>query len=277
MSVISHQPYSGTIGRPVEPGARMGSLQFLLVVSLALSVLVWGATLIAGEGGYELEKFVSLAGFFGVACAFFVVSRVRAGFQSLFEIPVFMTVLAFVEFGAAPLNCFLDPGALAWNFHGDTSLFHPALRIVIVGMIAFWLGSAIARSRKPTPAVQDPRLPPGGAPRALTLSLAAGLYLASFAARLHMLWSGCSYSYVGSLNQYYSHLAAAQVWGLIGNLGFYALIVLSIETYRHPGDKVQSFAVLDGLRLRMLLGAHLRHEVRCSWSILWPWPWFLRS
>jgi hypothetical protein len=210
-----------------------------LLVALALTVTVWGAALIAGASGYDLERFISLAGLFGVACAFFVVSRVSRGFQSFFEIPVFMTVVAFVEFGAAPLSPFLDPDALSPNLRGDTSLFHPALQIVIAGMVAFWLGSGIARSRKAAPVVLDPGSLPGSQPRFLTLAFGACLYLAGFGAKVYMLRSGM-YSYLQSLVVTNAHLAQAQVWIVLSGFGLYALVLFSIEAYYHPGDKVRT-------------------------------------
>jgi len=239
VSVMPGQPYSATIKRPIDPGAKIWFLHVLLLVALALTATVWGATLVAGGTGYELEKFASLAGFFGVACAFFVVSRVSAGFQSLFEIPVFMTVVAFLMFGAAPLVCFLDPAALPPQLRGDTSLFHPALEIVIVGMVGFWLGSGIARSRKQAPAALDLGSLPGSAPRYVTLAFGGCLYLAGFAAKVYMLGSGW-FSYVQSPVATRAHLAEVQVWIVIADLGFYALIVFIIEMYYHPADKVRA-------------------------------------
>jgi hypothetical protein len=144
-----------------------------------------------------------------------------------------MTVLAFVEFGAAPLSCFLDPDALARQLHGDTSLFHPALQIVIAGMVAFWLGSAIARSRRQPPAVLDRGSLPGSAAQTTTLALGACLYLASFVAAVY-------FSFLASPDAYYAHLAGLQVWGVVYTLGFYALILFSIEAYYHPGDKARA-------------------------------------
>jgi hypothetical protein len=287
VSVIPGQPYSGAVSRPIDPGAKIRFLHVVLLVALALSVMVWGATAIAGVRGYELEKFISLAGFFGVACAFFVVSRVSAGFQDLFEIPVFMTLVAFVMFGAAPLGSFLDPGTLFPNLHGDTSLFYPALQIVILGMVAFWLGSALVRPRKPAPAVLDPRSLPGSAPHSLTLLLGVGLYLAVFVAKVYMLRSGM-FAYLQSFDVTSAHRAQTQVWIVIEGFGLYALILSSIEAYRHPGDKFRAllfwmvfgsecfWGLISGVKgelLRNLLAVALvssfaRQKLRMRWFAL---------
>jgi hypothetical protein len=236
VSVIPGQPYTGTISRPIEPTPKIWFLHVLLLITLTLSVTVWGVMLVAGVRGHELEQFITTAAFFGVACAFFIVSRVGTGFQNLFEIPVFMTLVAFVMFGAAPLSSFLDPDALSPNLHGDTSLFHPALQIVIAGMGAFWLGSTIARSRKPAPAALDPALLPGSAPQMMTLVLGALVFLAGLVARVYMLRSGM-YGYLASLEVTHSRVAEVQVWIVIESLAACALLLFTIEAYYHPRDK----------------------------------------
>ncbi|MGO8734238.1 MAG: hypothetical protein ACLQVM_15805 [Terriglobia bacterium] len=255
MSVIPAQPYSVRNIRPIRHDARIGLFHFLLLAALALSVTVWGATLIAGARGYELEKFISLVGFFGVACVLFVASRMGAGFQGLFEIPVFMTVLAFVEFGAAPIGCFFDPDALPPNFHGDTSFLQPALVIVIAGMGAFWLGSAIARSWRQPTAVLDLGSLPGSAAQTPTLALGACLYLAAFGAKVYMLRSGW-FGFLQSINGTNAHLPEVQVWNVISSFGLYALILFRVEAYYHRGDKLRA----------MLFWAVLACE--CFWGLI---------
>ncbi len=255
MSVIAGQPYSVRNIRPILTGAKTPFLHELLLIALALSVTVWGATFIAGAHGYELEKFISLAGFFGLACALFVVSRMGAGFQGLFEIPVFLTVVAFVEFGAAPISCFLDPDALPPNFHGDTSFFQPALVIVLAGMGAFWLGSAIARSwRQPMAALDRGSLPDSPA-KAPTMVLGVCLYLAGFGAKVYMLRSGW-FGFLQSVNGTNAHLPEVQVWNVIASFGLYALILFRVEAYCHRGDKLRA----------VLFWAVLASE--CFWGLI---------
>jgi len=240
VSVIPGQPDSATNRRPFDPGAKFGFLNVLLLLALTLTVTVWGVMFVGGVSGYELESFISLAGLFGVACAFFVASRVSAGFQNLFEIPVYMTVVAFLMFGAAPLVNFLDPSTMAPKFHGDASPFLPALGLVIVGMVAFWLGAGIARTRKQPPAALDLATLPGSAPRYLTLALGTCLYLTGFVAKVYMLRSGM-FAYLESMEVTKARLAELQVWLVLERFGFYALIIFIIEMYYHPADKVRTW------------------------------------
>jgi hypothetical protein len=225
-----------------------------LLISLSLAVLVWAMTLITGGRGHDLENFTAVAVFFGIACAFFVISRVDAGFQSLFDLPVFMTVLAFIEFGAAPFIVFVSPGTADFHFHGDLSFFSQALRIVAVGMVCFWIGATLARPGPAVRATRDPMSLPSSASH-LTLGIAGGIYLASFAAKVILLRSGM-YSYIGAANVYYANLARAQVWTSISGLGLYALIIFSIEKYYHPESKVRT------LLLWTVFGSE------CAWGLI---------
>lgn len=239
MSVIPAQPYIATNRRPYDPGARFWLLNALLLLWLAASVTVWGVIIVGGVSGYELEEYISLAGFFGAASAFFVVSRVSGDFQGLFDMPVFMTIIGFVMFGVVPLVNFIDPSTLPSKFHGDTSLFHVALEIVVAGMFAFWLGAGIARSKEKAPAALDRGSLPGSAPRYLTLVFGACLYIAGFVAKVYMLRAGL-FSYLASQSIYQSRLAEAQVWLVMERFGFYALILFIVEAHSHPGDKVRA-------------------------------------
>jgi hypothetical protein len=242
VSVILSRPSSAMMKRPVDPGALFWLLHVLLLLALALSVTVWGVMSVVGVRGYELMRFISLAGLFGVACAFFVISRVRAsfqGFQAFFEIPVYMTLLAFLEFGAVPISSFLDPDTLLPNLRGETSLFYTALQIVIVGMVAFWLGSAVARSRKPAPAVFDRSSLPGANPHYSTLFFGGGLYLVAIGARLYMLRSGM-FSYLMSPDVAVARRAEMQFWMVIDHFGLFALLLFCIESYYHLGDKYRA-------------------------------------
>jgi hypothetical protein len=227
--------------RPIRVAGKIGLLHALLLVSVAVAAVVWGVTLISGARGYDLMKFTSLLGLFGVACAFFVVSRAGEGFASVFELPVFMTLLAFLEFGLAPLASFADPSMLYWKLHGDTSQLYPALQIVILGMIAFWLGAELARSRKRAPAVQGPPPVQAAGRSTLTLGFGASLYAVSFATKVYMMRAGM-YSFLGSGDVYYNRLAEAQVLMTLSSFGFDALILFAIETYFHPRDQFRKWA-----------------------------------
>jgi len=239
MNGIPGQVYPGTTRRSTEPDAKIWVLHLLLLVALTFAVMVWGVTLVAGARGHDLEQFITVACFFGVACAFFVVLRVSVSFHTFFELPVFMTVLAFLEFGVAPIISFLNPAALSRNFHGDNSFFLPALEIVIVGMVAFWLGAGTGRLGKQPPGIVNPVSLPSQPARQLTVILATCLYLCGFMAKIYLLRSGM-FSYLSSATVVDSRLAEMQVWGVVCFFGLYSLIVFAVEAYSHPEDKVRA-------------------------------------
>ncbi len=287
MSAISGQPYSGTISRSIVPSAKIGLLQFLLLISLALAVTFWGAGFITGARGYELGEFISLAGLFGVACAFFVTSRLSEGLYNLFEIPVYMTILAFVMFALAPLGNFFQPETLAPELHGDTSLFYPALLIVFAGMAAFWFGTSMARSRRRAPANLDVRSLPGSEPRALTLVFGVGLYFISIMVKVYMLHSGM-YGYTQSQDVYNARMAEQQFWIVIERFGFYALVLFATEAYFHPRDRFRKSLfwaalgsecfwafisgmkrpVLESLLIIAVISSFANRKLRLRWFVL---------
>jgi hypothetical protein len=287
MSVISGQAYSGTIRRPIEPVARISSLHLLLLVTLTLAIIVWGATLVSGARGNELWQYVAEAAFFIVACVFFVVTRLTGGFNGVFEIPVFMTLMAIVMFGLAPISCFVYPQTLSWNFHGDTSFFAPALEIVTVGMGAFWLGAVIVRTKKKAPPVADLASLPGSAPQMLTLVLAACIYIGAIGARIYMLRAGL-FGYLQSYQATQSDLAQTQVWLVLEVFGFWAFVIFGIEAYFHPRDKFRAglfwivlaselyWGLLSGMKRPLfvtltsvaLLSSFAKGKLRIRWLVL---------
>jgi hypothetical protein len=287
VSVSSGQPYSGTLNRPVEPGARIQTLHILLLVTLTVALTVWGGMLVTGAKGHELEQFITEAAFFIVACLFFVMSRASGGSLCLFEMPVFMTIVAILMFGLAPIGCFVLPAALSGKFHGDTSFLAPALQIVIVGMGAFWLGAVIARTKKKASPVVDPASLPGSAPRLLTLVLATLIYICAIGARVYMLRSGM-FGYLQSVDVTQSRIAELQVWIVIEAFGFYAFTIFGIEAYYHPRDKLRAglfwvvlasecfWALLSGMKRPLiytllavgLLASFAKGRLRIRWLVL---------
>ena len=130
--------------RPVTPA------HLLLLSFVSLEAVLWGAFLVLGTRGVQFEQYLLLLGFFGLASALFIFSRVRENSIGVFYFPVFLTLLLFFRFGLAPLVCFLDPRNLSPDFGGQYGYLLRALEYVIIGMLAFWAGCALAaRERGP--------------------------------------------------------------------------------------------------------------------------------
>lgn len=210
----------------------------LLLLSFAsLAAVVWGAFLVLGTHGVQFEQYLLLLGFFGLASAIFIFSRVRGNHIGIFYFPVFLTIVIFLRFGVAPIACFLDGRNLSPDFGGQYGYLLRALEYIIIGMLAFWAGCALAaKGRSPQ------RLEPAGRirnldrPRYSTLSWALAIYAGVFAIKLYLLHAHL-YAYVGTWKAYYANLGQLQVVGTAASLGGAGVLVfISIERYFHPYD-----------------------------------------
>jgi hypothetical protein len=106
-------------------------------------------------------------------------------------------------------------------------------------MVAFWLGSTIARPRKLVAPLRPPAPLSGAGPPLLTVVFGAFLYLVSFAAKVYMVRAGM-YSYIASFDVTHSRVAEVQVFIVIANFGLFALILFAIELHYHPADRIRA-------------------------------------
>lgn len=222
-----------------EPGGAVSPLHLLVLLSLALGGLVWGTTFIFGGHGLQLQRFLGLLGFYAVSSAVFVASRIRRAKLQLFEIPVFLTIMCFFQFGLAPLRNFIDPAQLDKNLAENGEELVQALSYVQLGMLAFWLGCELFRHKKTEQISPTPR------PRSMVLEpqkggvlLAFGaLYGAGFITKVYLLKNHL-FAYTTSMGKYYDNLASMQVLNSVSQFGVLALIVATIARYRHPHDSI---------------------------------------
>ena len=230
--------FSLHIPTPTAEETPITEAHLLLLAFVSLAAVVWGAVLILGTPGVEFEQYLLLLGFFGLASALFVFSRIRRDHVGVFYFPVFLTLLIFLRFGLAPMICFLDAGSLSPEFGGHYGFLLRALEYVIVGMLAFWTGCHLALKRYPADGPQSsvPTLEPGQAGH-FTLVWAAVIYGVVFALKAYMLHAHL-YSYVGSRQAYFDNLAAMQVLQTATSVGgTAALAIVTIEKYMHPSDR----------------------------------------
>jgi len=226
-----HIPAPQAESLPVTPA----HLLVLLFVSLA--AVVWGAFLVLGARGVQFEQYLLLLGFFGLASALFIFSRVRENQIGVFYFPVFLTLLIFLRFGVAPVACFLDNRNLSSDFGGQYGYLLRGLEYVMIGMLAFWAGCALAARERgaegPEPAE---RIGKQARARYSTLAWALVVYAGVFAINLYLLHAHL-YAYVGTWKAYYANLSSLQVLGTVSSLGGVAVLaVVTIEKYSHPSD-----------------------------------------
>jgi hypothetical protein len=226
-----HIPAHQTENRPVTMA------HLLLLSFVSLGALLWGAALVLGTQSVQFEQYLLELGFFGLASAAFIFSRVRGNRLGIFYFPVFLTVLIFLRFGVAPVACFLDNGNLSPAFGGQYAFLLRALQYVIIGMVAFWAGCTLAEKKPGGEGLEAAgRLQKQDRADYSTLAWALVVYAAVFCIRLYLLHTHL-YAYVGTWRAYYANLSRLQVLGTLASLGgVAALALVTIEKYFHPSD-----------------------------------------
>jgi hypothetical protein len=230
---------------------KIAPIHALLFVFLLAASLLWGVALITGTRSFNVELFVILLGLYALASTLFVFWQTLIG-QSLFHAPIYITTVAFVEFGLASLSTLLRSKQLVWQLHGDVGLLITSLEFVMLGMVGFWGGVRFVTKFFP---IQRSRARSAPGLRNSILLWAIGLYVLAIASKLYLLHSSM-YGYTFARAAYYSNLGSAQMLGFASQLGLYALAILTIERFYHPSDVTR----------RMLFAAVLGSE--CLWGLI---------
>jgi hypothetical protein len=233
------------------------ALHLLLLISLSLAAVLWGSFLISGQHGGDTVKYLLLLGPYAIASAAFIFSRIRGNHLKFFDIPVFLTILVLVEFGLAPLECFVSPGQLNYNFDGNYAFLLKALLYVMVGMLAFWASCKIAERGTDPTEVQGVRSreQKKGRTQMRALPAAVGIYAVGFGVKVYLLTHHL-YSYLGSEELYSQNLASMQVLMVVSGLGTSALVIACIERYLQPSDQ----------KWKLLFAAMFASE--CFWGLI---------
>jgi len=218
-----------------KSGSLIPPMHLALLCVLALSATVWGWMLMDGQGSHELDNFLLVLGVYGALTAAFIGWRMQSADFRFFAIPNLLSLLAFVDFGLAPLLCYLTFGEFNPSFHGREGEFVRSLAYVAIGMMAFWAGSHIAERRKAevsSAASTRERVSATSPPLGSAVMWALGLYTVAFLVKTYLL-ANFGYDYGLSFDVYFRHLAAMQVANVTFQLGTYALIILAIERSFH--------------------------------------------
>ena len=255
-------------------------LELFGLVILSLTAMVWGLTLIGGHPNLQVQEYMLLLGLYGVASAMFVIPRVRANSTRLFDLPVFMTLVAFFRFGLIPLYFFFHPELRLRGYLKEPGLFTQALFYFVLGMIAFWVGSAlvplVGETREET-GNREPRIPAinGVVEDDKVLRWAVRIYLVIIAVRMYLLHNHL-YSYTTeSWDLYYQNIASLQVANVIHQFGPFVMVITAVEAYFHPYDLRRKtlfyvlfaseclWGLISGMKTTFLQGFVMVGVVRC--------------
>jgi hypothetical protein len=161
----------------------------------------------------------------------------RFGSFRALDVPALVTVVGFLDFGVAPLACFVSGASPASGFGSDYAQFERALAYVVLGMGAFWVGCyTVSRQGEDAEGARAAAVaaipsPPLG--RAVICALA--LYSTAFLVKTYLL-ENFGFGYAASHEAYFKHLAAMQVAHVVSDVGTYALTILAIERSSHPSS-----------------------------------------
>jgi oligosaccharide repeat unit polymerase len=232
-------------------------LHAALLAAMTLGALLWAVAVLVGGLNLEDKEFFILAGIYGVMSACFVIQRLQGNLVRIFDIPVFITIVAFIRFGLVPVYCYFDPPVDLYTSQGNTHTLLQALVYVTLGMIAFWLGcywvkkfkNTNLRSREEFNFARED----GAANSVLTWALV--FYAMSFVAKIYLLREHM-FSYTALLDVYYDHLASAQIIDGISQFGTFAMILVGIERYSEPSNG----------KLRLIFNLIFTSE--CVWGLI---------
>jgi hypothetical protein len=239
-----------------QPERAVTPVHLLVLLSLCLGAIAWGEALILGSGGLQLQSYLALLGFYGAASGVFVLSRIRKGKLQLFEIPVFMTCMFFLQFGLVPLRNFIDPTQLDRHLSANGEELVQALSYCILGMIGFWIGCEVARRKQASetsPGLSKEDSVPASREAGIMLSIIA-LYAVGVVTKFYLLRSHL-FSYVGSSEKLAENLASMQVLNVIAQCGTFALVAVCIERYRNQSRPVWKVLFWGILFSEVLWGA----------------------
>jgi hypothetical protein len=273
--------------RASAPRAGLTLIQpfhLLLLAATSLAAVAWSAGIIAGAHWDEVAEYLVLVSVYCLASAYYLVLRFKRGNFRLFDFPVFLTILGFVEFGLAPLTSLVDPGLNF--FRGDFRPLHHALLYFMFGMGAFWVGSSLLR---PLVVASDASEAAGAEPAPGRMSIlvrAAALFVIGFLAKVYLLQSSL-YSYTQSHQAYFSSLNTLEFLSTAADLGTCALLVAAIERFRRPADPTRkvlfwtvfilecSWGLISGMKYLLLrnflfvalVSSYVEGKVRKAWIV----------
>ncbi len=198
---------------------------FLVLAVLGVGAAFWG-------GSFEQIAFVWVLLLFTTVVAGLIVRRWRQNRLDWFEPAVFLPAIYLLFFGYAGLPYVLDPAQLHPFLQGDQKWLTRALLLVLLGVLAFWVGyfgriGLALHQLTYRPAREWLR-----SQATIRTGVVVGLYLVGLLARLLMLRQGL-YGYLRD-SEAYASLPYAEFLVRVEGCTDYAVVLAWLDRYSHP-------------------------------------------
>lgn len=170
-------------------------------------------------GSANLEpfpKYILGLGIYAVMTALFLFTRINNKVWAIFEYPVALSIIAFIQFGLAPLYIFFARPDEFPPLVTEQSLIN-AFPLCMMGMTAFWIGASVVRRRNYSP----PDFSQKSGERddqARVMGWAIAIFVCGIAAQL-----------VLNLDYYNPSVDVAQFFYFAAQLGTLSLVIVTIE------------------------------------------------
>lgn len=230
----------GSTAVNIEPVRRRSfrGLHLLLLVGLTLGGFALLASVLSqGVRRNDFEIFLALLMIFAVMAVTFLISQIRGGHFPFFDLPVFLTVIAFLRFGLIPLPVYLNTDLIDPFFRSaDYGQLNRTLFFLLLGMIAFWAGCRLCR-QKSVPVTRGAQIRSETKSQVI-LGWAVGLFIVGTSMKIYITrtWG---WGYAVSPDVLFANLATLQTLMAIADVSMFAVGLMAIEICFHPESSLR--------------------------------------
>lgn len=254
----------------------------IAVLTVCAGTALVGVGLFAGQASGSIANYILGLLLFAALTTAFLISRLQRGATGLFDLPVFLSVLGFLQLGLAPLAIFLEPWNLA-EFVTEDGLVR-ALFLCIAGMMAFWGGTLMfSRRFQPRPASEGLGVPSPAESSRLTI-IACALFATGCIARAYLLKEQM-YGFVASMDRVQANLGLVSTFGFVSKASTAGLLIIAIEKYSSPRNRQIDFifwpmlaiqcgwGLISGMKGELLVNFVLVAAVSSICAARFSWKW----
>ncbi|HEV2493917.1 MAG TPA: O-antigen polymerase [Terriglobia bacterium] len=230
----------GSTAIDARPARRrsFSGLHLLLLIGLALGGTALLISVLAqGVARNDLEIFLALLTLYAVLTVVFLVSQIRGGHFPFFDLPVFLTVVAFVRYGLLPLPVYLNTNLLDNYFRSaDYPQLNRTFFLLLLGMVAFWAGCRLCRQASVETVSADPIS--SESKSEVALGWAVGLFIMGMGMKVYVMRT-YGWGYAVTPEVLFAHLATLQTLMAVADMSMFALGLMAVEICFHPHSSIR--------------------------------------